>query len=181
MKKVRLLAKGMEKFSSYLGTVQFVDGVSVDAVSQAEINRLGALTAIEVFDEDTGEAEQGGAGADAVKFRTMGAPINQHFERDEAEAPKEEVIPAPVKIEEAALPVADEDKAQDELDALLAETSSEPDGETEPVRLYTKEELEAIADEKGIAGLREISDPMGVKDNSIVGLIKEILQAQGAQ
>lgn len=181
MKKVRLLSTGMESFSSYLGTVKFVNGVSEDTPSQAEIARLGALTKIEVFDEETGEAEQGGAGADAVKHRTTGAPMNKHFERGVADAPKEEINPTPVEIKEAAKPVEDTDKAQAELDALLAETSSEPEGENHPVRFYTKEELEAVADEKGIAGLREIADPMGVKNTSIVGLINEILQAQGAQ
>ena len=47
-----------------------------------------------------------------------------------------------------------------------------------PAVLYTREELEAIADEKGIAGLREIAEPIGVRDRSISGLIKETLQKQ---
>jgi hypothetical protein len=42
---------------------------------------------------------------------------------------------------------------------------------------YTEEQLAAIADEKGIAGLREISDLIGIKGNSIRGLIDAILSA----
>ena len=41
--------------------------------------------------------------------------------------------------------------------------------------VYTEEQLAAIADEKGIAGLREIAEPMGIKNNSIRGLIADIL------
>lgn len=42
----------------------------------------------------------------------------------------------------------------------------------------TREELEAIADEKGISGLREIGNELGVKSNSIEDLIGKILAAQ---
>lgn len=45
--------------------------------------------------------------------------------------------------------------------------------------LYTQEELSAIADEKGIGGLREIADTLNVKGTSIVGLMDLILKAQG--
>jgi len=44
---------------------------------------------------------------------------------------------------------------------------------------YSKESLEAIADEKGIAGLREVATPLGIRGNSIRGLIQEILNKQG--
>jgi len=47
-----------------------------------------------------------------------------------------------------------------------------------PTTVYTEEELAKIADQKGIAGLREIADPLGVKGTSIVGLIAEILKKQ---
>lgn len=44
---------------------------------------------------------------------------------------------------------------------------------------YTREQLEAIADERGIGGLREIAEKFGVKGRGIVELITEILKAQG--
>lgn len=46
------------------------------------------------------------------------------------------------------------------------------------VKRYTKEELEAIADKKGIAGLREIGDPLGVKGTGVLKLIEAILAKQ---
>ena len=43
---------------------------------------------------------------------------------------------------------------------------------------HTVEELAKIADEKGIAGLREIAEPLGVKATSIVTLMDLIVKAQ---
>lgn len=47
--------------------------------------------------------------------------------------------------------------------------------------VYSEADLAKIADDKGIAGLREIGDPIGAKGTSIVGLIAEILKKQGGQ
>lgn len=44
---------------------------------------------------------------------------------------------------------------------------------------YSKDDLAKIADAEGIAGLRAIADPLGVKGTSIVGLIEAILKQQG--
>lgn len=49
-----------------------------------------------------------------------------------------------------------------------------------PTVAYTEEQLAEIADKQGIAGLREIADPLGLKGNSIAGLISAILKAAGA-
>ncbi len=48
-----------------------------------------------------------------------------------------------------------------------------------PVKKFTREELETIADEHGIAGLREIADGFKVKGRGIMELIAEITKAQG--
>jgi hypothetical protein len=47
-----------------------------------------------------------------------------------------------------------------------------------PAPAWTREMLEAIADKQGIAGLREISDPLGLKGTSIRKLIEEILSGK---
>ena len=63
-----------------------------------------------------------------------------------------------------------------------AEVAAEVSAPVAPVvvSLHTKESLEAVADASGIKGIREIADPMGLKDNSIVELIAKILAAQAA-
>lgn len=45
-----------------------------------------------------------------------------------------------------------------------------------PVVQYTAEQLADIADKSGIAGLRDIAEPLGLKGNSINGLIAAILK-----
>ncbi|MPS48545.1 hypothetical protein [Methylobacillus sp.] len=63
-------------------------------------------------------------------------------------------------------------------------TPVEPAAPTEPksfvpdFKIYTLEELSEVADKKGIAGLRAIAEPFGVKNASIKGLIDEFLQDQ---
>lgn len=45
-------------------------------------------------------------------------------------------------------------------------------------KVYSQKELEDIADKSGIAGLREIADPLGIKGTSIAKLIEGVLAAQ---
>lgn len=47
--------------------------------------------------------------------------------------------------------------------------------------LYTEEQLASVADAKGISGLREIADQLGIKGTSIRALIDTILKSNGAQ
>jgi hypothetical protein len=61
------------------------------------------------------------------------------------------------------------------------EADMAPKVEAPLVPKHTRESLEAIADGKGIAGLRDIATPMGIKSNSIPDLIEKILKAQGPQ
>lgn len=46
-----------------------------------------------------------------------------------------------------------------------------------PAKSWTQEELSAIADEKGIKGLREIGDALGVKGTGISDMISKIVEA----
>lgn len=45
------------------------------------------------------------------------------------------------------------------------------------VNRYTQAQLEDIADKDGIAGLRAIAEPMGIKATSVAKLIDEIIKA----
>ncbi|PLC44558.1 hypothetical protein C0Q88_07715 [Ralstonia pickettii] len=85
---------------------------------------------------------------------------------DEADTPAQDVNGA---AEAAAAQPATEAPAGEPL-----ATSTE-----QPAKTYTEEELAAIADKDGIAGLRAISDGLGVKGNSIRGLIDAILKIAG--
>jgi hypothetical protein len=64
-------------------------------------------------------------------------------------------------------------------DEPKAEVVPETPAEVAPQAKHTAESLAAIADEKGIAGIREIAEQFSLKGNSIAGLIEAILKAQG--
>ena len=50
-----------------------------------------------------------------------------------------------------------------------------------PQHAYTAEELGEIADAKGIAGLREIAEPLKIKAGSIKALIEAIVKVTGGE
>ena len=52
---------------------------------------------------------------------------------------------------------------------------------TPDVPVYSRDELEAIADSEGIRGLRELANGLGVKGRSIEEIIGEILDLQGGK
>ncbi|WKZ86337.1 hypothetical protein N5B55_05125 [Ralstonia pickettii] len=87
-------------------------------------------------------------------------------------------------IDEADTPAQDVNGAAEAAAAQSegAAPAGEPlaTGNAETAKTYTEEELAAIADKDGIAGLRAIGDTLNVKGNSIRGLIDAILKAAGA-
>ena len=82
-------------------------------------------------------------------------------------------IPASLELESTVTA----DGVQDNEGLIVGE---EPDASNvnEAQEGYTRSELEQIADEKGIAGLRGIAAPMNVKGVSILALIDGILRKQ---
>lgn len=51
---------------------------------------------------------------------------------------------------------------------------------TDATEKYTREQLEEIADKRGIKGVREVADLFDVKANSVAALIEGVLKAQEA-
>lgn len=63
-------------------------------------------------------------------------------------------------------------RAEDEAPAPVSTPAPEP------LQLYTEAELQTIADEQGIKGLRVIGDKLSVKGRAIPEIVREILEAQ---
>lgn len=193
MAKVRLLNPGMDSFTSFMGPVEFVNGVSVDHVSKREIAMLGAITLVEVI-EDDGRTYQGGDAAAMVDMGDVPAPSEMTLERTAEEEAPEQITPAPQEIAEVdptPEPEAQFTDPDDPIEQLrlnlentsrLVDEASAPQAQPEaptapaiPIASWTRETLEVIADEQGIKGLREVADLYGLKDSSINGLIDKIL------
>lgn len=109
------------------------------------------------------EAMQLGAMISVVEIDAEGnemgpvSPAHEIVRTRDIAAEIEEPLPTEAAIQEAEMP-------------------HEPEGATD--KTFTEEELEAIAEEHGIGGLRLIGDRLGVKNTSIKGLIREIIVAQ---
>lgn len=71
--------------------------------------------------------------------------------------------------------VPQEMNADQALKQLAADT---PTVSIAKAQTYTEADLQAIADKSGIKGLRAIGDALGIKNNSIPGLMAEILAKQ---
>jgi Sec-independent protein translocase protein TatA len=149
MKRLKIIEKGWETYTGFMSMVSFVDGVSVDPVPQHMADRITASVQTVEIDEDGGEI-QAGAAARLVGGATLSAEI----------------------VEPLAVATAEE------IAAERAEAKASAD--KAPVeKFYTAAELEVVADDRGIKGLREIAAPWGVRGRAIPELIREIMQAQG--
>jgi hypothetical protein len=149
--KIKLVEPGYEGFTGIFGTIEFLDGVSVDHVSRSETYRLASLIRIE-------DAEGGpfaGIAADAA-----------------ARNATTQVVTLPTLAEVQAAEAAA--KAATEAAPVVVV----PEQVTPDFKAYTQAELEGIADKSGIAGLREIADPMNIKGTSVAKLIEQIVAAQ---
>ncbi|AMB48268.1 hypothetical protein [Methylobacterium sp. AMS5] len=152
-KRIKITQPGWEGFNGDFGMVEFADGVSVDLVSKRQLVVIAATIAVEEVDEDGNSL-----GKPGLQDNMDGAAI----------------VPAPVLTPLAR--ASDEDvKAEAKADAKKAK---EPKLDPLALTFHSKEELEAIAEKKGIGGLREIGDVLKVKGRSINELVKEILKAE---
>ncbi len=82
---------------------------------------------------------------------------------------------APPSIREMPIESVLYERQEEKVEETVEEEKVE---ETVEEKIYTLEELQSIADEKGIQGIREIATPMDIKGTSINVLIDGILNAQ---
>jgi hypothetical protein len=165
--KVRIVSKGWESYTGSLGfRAVFKDGVSVDDLDTRQVARIGSN--LTIIDVETG-LQVGPSVAhlnlQPVSFRVAEVLVDQAQE-DRTVAFDRDKLAAEVETRKAtdAAALADaQRKAQEQFDADV---------------VYSRVELEAIGANDGIAGLRAISTPLGVKGRGIAELVNEILAAQ---
>lgn len=147
--KLKLTQAGFETYTGQMGVVMFKDGLSEGDVLPIDAIRISA--AIGATWEDGSAANVG-----EMYLNNMHSPahVGGH------------------DINEMSMPVEGADES-------TPTTKTEEAGQANAQATHhTREELEAIADEKGIAGLRDVAEPLNVKGTSIVGLMDAIIKAQ---
>jgi len=147
--KLRITQPGFESYSGRVGVVSFKDGLSDGDVLMVDALRISAVWLTEWEDGTTANVGQ-------MILNNMDTPAYIGM-------PERERLHGNQPVSDAAEREQQEDQA----------AASQP---AAPV--YSRAELEAIADKKGINGLREVATPMGVKGTSIAALIESILKAQ---
>ena len=148
--RIRIVEKGWETFSDMMGSVKFTNAVSDgDVPEHLLMNIAGSLRVIEYVPPDSEFPEL--TNGKQLGFAAI-AVRNRHEH-------------APVD------PVCQHGTVKE----------GTPDSAAAPppnAKGYTEAELGAIADTKGISGLREIGDKLGVSARSITDIIAKILKAQ---
>lgn len=154
--KIRITDPGFANLTGLFGTIEFVDGVSVESVSRAEAARLGTILSIEV--EGTGENPS-----------TTQQMVDLHNKNTEELGIREAGLRKVVQGELQASPEV--------IEQASITTPKAPEGVVRSELSYdfTADDLAALADKQGIAGLRAFADQYKVNDKSIGGLIGKLL------
>lgn len=147
--KIRMIEPGYASYTGHYGSTEFKDGVSVGEMSDSDVRLISAIMSVECVDDGKDPGEN-------AKFQA-----SLQVSAFSTNLPTKAELQAAGKI----APDAPEDEVNN-APALTVSTA------------YTAEQLEEIADKGGIAGLREIAEPLGLKGTSITGLIASILGAQ---
>lgn len=160
MPRIRLTEPGFQTYTGEIGTIRFEDGVSVEEVSQADANVVGASMRCVAVDTDHAL----GPTQKLLDTRGDTPEVTRSITNTQ---PPEEKAEEPAKIKKAEKPVKEEEKA----------VSDQP---TEKFP-YTRESLEEIADARGIAGLRSFAVQYGINGVSIKDIIDKLMDLKVAK
>ncbi len=156
-----------EKITGFVGMTDMIEGVSINPVSVREANLLRAcFTGVEILEDDGETVDQGLQELFEILpldfYESSGNPAPSKF------LPRMDGTYASI-VEVAGVTAGDEVEGEGEQTQTNETPADEPKAATNP--RFTEEELVAIADEKGIAGLRELATPLGLKGTSIATLM----------
>ncbi|MBF6813622.1 hypothetical protein HN283_13930 [Acinetobacter baumannii] len=164
--KLRLTAKGYENFTGHMGAVYFENGLSAMDVLPIHAVRIGSTIGAEWENgQSTNPAELLVSNANTSALNSQEA---SEYDQRMVEAQIDDAIKAEEHLNKVA-----------QL-GIVATTDPDAKLPTPESKKYTREELEAIAEEGGLAGLRAVATEVGVKGGSIVVLIERILEVAGA-
>lgn len=166
--KVRITSKGWENFTGTFGfQAVFKDGVSVDDLNPRQIARIGST--VRIVDSETGQQVGPAQVALMLQNKPMTVP---------PVAKTLDVVKVDEERERQALIEAEKAREREQAAALAAVERKVEEKSDEDIVIYTRAELEAVAANNGIGGLRDIAKPLNVKGRGINELVDEILKAQ---
>lgn len=179
--KLRLTGDGFQNYTGQMGVIYFQDGLSINDVLPVDGIRIaGNIGAIW---EDGSHANVGDVYA--ANLQTP-APTGLQEARLDHLAAVVGIQNASQAIDVTTIVANAQFKAEGievgAADQSTAAAGNSVDDQSTPsvdVKKYTRAELEAVVDNGGLTGLREIGNAVGVKAGSINELIERILEVAG--
>ncbi|OCP21904.1 MULTISPECIES: hypothetical protein [unclassified Ensifer] len=154
MHYLKIVSRGWHGYTGQLNIISFKNGVSTEPVPPRIADRIAASVQVVQCDAE------GREGTDAINV-----------------GPQHRLLTEGTVRAEIAGPLAVQSEADKVMEAKLDAARSL----TAPIEsLYTRDDLERVADESGIKGLRDIADKWTVKGRGIPEIIEKILTAQAA-
>ncbi|MEJ8027287.1 hypothetical protein WKH82_17960 [Acinetobacter baumannii] len=181
--KLRLTGSGFQNYTGQMGIHYFENGISVHDVLPVDGMRIAGTIGAEWVDgtpANVGEIYASSLQVEAPTSLQLGRvdPLAQVV--GIADATK--VIAHTQSVAELQFKATGTEVPESVKAEKVAVIANESDTEASTASTkYTREQLEAIVDDKGFAGLREIGAAVGVKAGSINALIEEILAVAGEQ
>lgn len=158
--QIRLTYPGFAGFTGYFGNIKFEDGVS-EHISSVEAERLGCIVACETLEGENPSATQRMVD---VRNKDLNDLHGTGHEVSNLGAQEQNQVQTENQVD-----------AQSEGQGESVNSSAE-----KPKFDFTREDLEALADAEGIAGLRNLGSQHGIKGRSIVEIIEELLALKEA-
>uniref|UniRef100_A0AAU6W0M9 Uncharacterized protein n=1 Tax=Pseudomonas phage Nican01 TaxID=3138540 RepID=A0AAU6W0M9_9CAUD len=153
--KIRITDPGFAGFNGHLGTAFFVDGVC-DDVSPQEAERMASILSFEEVD----------TGLNPSVTQRMVDLVNKNA--DEMGINSDAVLVKAMQPLPTPAPLESRPEQIPQLPTLTGLTYD-----------YTQEQLSALADAEGIAGIRAFAAVYGINGRSLNGIIKELLDLKG--
>lgn len=151
--KLRITQPGFESYSGQMGMILFENGISVYDVQERDALRLSALFGCEWEDKSNVTITR-------VEVEPS-APVGRETFIAQTDGKPERV------------------GGNDGETVFYEQTVADGDIPVKVTNRYTRAQLERIADKNGIAGIRDVAGPLGIRGTSINGLIEEILAVAG--
>jgi len=157
--KIRILDKGFANLTGPFGTVEFVDGVSVDEVSAAEAARLGTILSVECVD----------SGKNPSTTQLM---VDIHAKNTEELGIKAAGLRKATTVQPQVADNQPESVPQASHETVKAVLEGTPALKYD----YDVEQLDALVKREGIAGLRAFASAYAVNGQSVATIIKKLME-----
>ena len=163
--KVKLTQEGFENYTGQMGVHFFENGLSTADMTFRDSARMAAVMKCEYEDGTNCSPSQRILDTKLIEADSARDTYDEPAAKQSKKAVAADVL---TKVDVDPNKGVSVEKQDDDQKKEPQEPAPE---------LWTAEELGVIADKEGIVGLRAIADPLGIRSNSIAGVITALVNA----